>query len=210
LDQIEAALGKLSRYKRAIRNDIEEQEARKYWVQLDNLQKALEELLKTERGFYTGICSQISDAGKSEINRMILGKGDVRKCITDYEELKEQGRAKELARLLREADEKKNVAQYTENPQKKSQAKQEAKTLEKEAKKFEPKVTPHIAKVQWYNVRVDSRHLAAKQPEHLVHVDPDEVEFNKDIKEKAKAGIKITANMYPGLTLIPETRVRFH
>jgi hypothetical protein len=210
LQRIEAIVSQARKFDIVIRSDNEEEQARACYVETDRLQKELENLLRDQRSPYHDICVQISDAGKNEINQLMFAKASIRKRITDYEELKEQGRKREEERLLREAEQKKIIAQFVENPQKKNQARTEAKKLEKEAKKFAPQTTRDIAVVQHYNVIVVDRRLAAKLPEHLVKVEADEIEVNKDIREKIKSGIRITENLYQGLKLIPETRVRFH
>jgi hypothetical protein len=198
------------KYNHPIRNEKECQDYIALHSLVDERVHDLRKLAHDDRQEWNKILSQISAAIEPMLAQLISISGQLTKTITKWRALVVEGQRREEQRLLAEAEEKRALAKYSDDPKKRRQASVQAERLEKEAKEVAPKPEKGLDTEEYAEFEINNRTIAAKLPDELVRMDVDDREGNRRLKAAKQAGEKITPNFFPGLTIIWKTRVRFH
>jgi type I site-specific restriction-modification system R (restriction) subunit len=177
---------------------------------VDKILREVRQLAANDRAPFTKILTQISTALEPVQTQLISISEALKRRITEWRAEVAEGQRREQERLEAQAEEKRNEAKYTDDPQKSRKAKVLAKQLEQAAKEIAPKPEKGVDTVFYWVGSINNRMLAAKLPEKIVQMSVDDTELDRHLKSLERAGEKITPNILPGLSIERKTRVRFH
>jgi hypothetical protein len=176
-------------------------------VKLRTRLKQLEWLRIQERKPWNHILSQI-EAGISPLATQLQQiEKQLKQRIANWRAEVEEGRQKQQADSIREAEEYEKKAKYDSNPQNARKAEVAAKEVREEAKKFKKlKPIPGMATVVVYDYEIENRVLAAKLPAEAIEMSCNDSWFTARIKAAKDAGLPIPT--FQGVRVTVKTEVR--
>lgn len=208
--ECELLLEEAKKEDKVIRNDAQLQRCMDVHSSVDEMIDRLKKLEGGHREPWVRVLSQIGAAVTPMRNQLQMLSGGLRARVNEWRAKVLEGAQAEEERLRALAKEKEQEAKYTQDPSKKRAAAVAAKQLEKAAKEAAPKSEKGLGTEIYYEVEITNRTQAAKLPDEAIEMTPNEVWFNREIKRREKAGEKIHANTFQGVTLTKKTRTKFY